>query len=228
MYKFGERLKIARKARGFRSSTHLSEALGVAANSVSRWETGAREPNLITIKRISEVLNVSIAYLMGEENADFVNEAVVYTGDLIELTLYDIPAVVSCEMKLASLQSSKGVGTIFTKIDSFTVYDKKRPPFAVTMPNDSMRGAGANKGDVIAINPVEHPENGELAFVIYNGTGLIRWVVRKADGLIELQAANPDYASIFIEQQYVNNAFVFRVVGRVVEIITRKKPTHAF
>lgn len=63
---FGERLRVARKAKGYASSAELGEVLSVGNSTVSRWEAGEREPSLETIIKLAEILDVSVAYLMGE------------------------------------------------------------------------------------------------------------------------------------------------------------------
>lgn len=63
---FGERLRAARKAKGYANSAELGEILSVGNSTVSRWEAGEREPSLETVKKLAEILDVSVAYLMGE------------------------------------------------------------------------------------------------------------------------------------------------------------------
>lgn len=67
MVEFGEKLKRAREEKGMTQQT-LSEHLYVTRQAVSRWECGARYPDLLTAKRLSEVLEVSLDELLsGEE-----------------------------------------------------------------------------------------------------------------------------------------------------------------
>ena len=67
MVEFGEKLKKAREEKGMTQQT-LSEHLYVTRQAVSRWECGARYPDLLTAKKLSEVLEVSLDELLsGEE-----------------------------------------------------------------------------------------------------------------------------------------------------------------
>lgn len=67
MVEFGEILKRAREEKGMTQQS-LSEHLYVTRQAVSRWECGARYPDLLTAKRLSEVLEVSLDELLsGEE-----------------------------------------------------------------------------------------------------------------------------------------------------------------
>ena len=62
--KFNENLKIARERIGI-SQKELAEKVGVAKSTYSLYESGNREPNVQTIKKIADILNVSADELLG-------------------------------------------------------------------------------------------------------------------------------------------------------------------
>ena len=62
--KFNENLKIARERKGI-SQKDMAESIGVAKSTYSLYESGNREPNVQTIKRIADILNVSADELLG-------------------------------------------------------------------------------------------------------------------------------------------------------------------
>lgn len=62
--KFFENLKKARLRKGL-SQVQLAEQLGVAKSTYSMYESGNREPNVQTIKKIADILNVSTDELLG-------------------------------------------------------------------------------------------------------------------------------------------------------------------
>lgn len=62
--KFNENLKIARERKGI-SQKDMAESIGVAKSTYSLYESGNREPNVQTIKKIADVLNVSADELLG-------------------------------------------------------------------------------------------------------------------------------------------------------------------
>lgn len=67
MSEFGENLRKARERKGITQQT-LAEQLYVTRQAVSRWECGARFPDLMTAKKLSTILSVSIDELLsGEE-----------------------------------------------------------------------------------------------------------------------------------------------------------------
>lgn len=64
---FGEKMKRLREEKGMTQQT-MAEQLYVTRQAISRWECGARYPDLLTAKKIAQILEVSIDELVsGEE-----------------------------------------------------------------------------------------------------------------------------------------------------------------
>jgi transcriptional regulator with XRE-family HTH domain len=61
---FNENLKAARERRNM-SQKEVAEGIGVAKSTYSLYESGNREPNVPTIKKIADLLNVSADDLLG-------------------------------------------------------------------------------------------------------------------------------------------------------------------
>ncbi|NLL77368.1 MAG: helix-turn-helix transcriptional regulator [Clostridiales bacterium] len=61
---FNENLKAARERRNM-SQKEVAEGIGVAKSTYSLYESGNREPNVPTIKKIADFLNVSADDLLG-------------------------------------------------------------------------------------------------------------------------------------------------------------------
>ena len=68
-----ERLTLLRKENGI-SQLELAEKLGVSRQAVSRWETGASIPSTDKLISLSKLYSVSMAYLIGEEDATQKND----------------------------------------------------------------------------------------------------------------------------------------------------------
>lgn len=64
---FNENLKEARLKSGILQKD-LAENIGVAKSTYSLYESGKREPNVDTIKKIASSLNVSADTLLGIDN----------------------------------------------------------------------------------------------------------------------------------------------------------------
>lgn len=58
------RIKEVRKKKGL-SLQQVADAVGVGNNTISRYETGKREPKLSTWQTLADFFNVSVPYLQG-------------------------------------------------------------------------------------------------------------------------------------------------------------------
>ena len=63
---FSIRLKELRISKGFTQS-ELCKKVGVSQNTFTNWENGSREPNFKTLRKLANVLETTIDYLLGEE-----------------------------------------------------------------------------------------------------------------------------------------------------------------
>lgn len=76
---FNENLKHARERKGL-SQKDVAEGIGVAKSTYSLYESGNREPNVQTIKKIADLLNVSADDLLGI-NDEPITIAAHFDGD---------------------------------------------------------------------------------------------------------------------------------------------------
>ena len=67
MMDFIERLKELRKQRNISQAT-LADYLGLSKSTIGMYETGAITPSLEALNGIADFFNVSIGYLIGEED----------------------------------------------------------------------------------------------------------------------------------------------------------------
>ena len=70
---FGEKLRDARKKAGI-SQEELAEKLSVSRSAVAKWETDNGLPDVGNLKVLAAVLNVSIDYLLAEDERLTFNE----------------------------------------------------------------------------------------------------------------------------------------------------------
>ena len=67
---FAKRLKKLREDSGL-STRALGELIGTSNATISRYETGKRDPDLVLVHNIAKYFNVTIEYLCGEDiNSD--------------------------------------------------------------------------------------------------------------------------------------------------------------
>lgn len=62
-------LKELRKSKGI-SQVKLAMELNTSQNTISRYETGEREPGINELIRIADYFNVSVDYLLGRTNKE--------------------------------------------------------------------------------------------------------------------------------------------------------------
>ncbi|MBO7253863.1 MAG: helix-turn-helix transcriptional regulator [Clostridia bacterium] len=67
------RLKELRKAKGI-SQLKLALDLNTTQNTISRYETGEREPSINELIKIADYFNVSIDYLLERTNNPKINK----------------------------------------------------------------------------------------------------------------------------------------------------------
>ena len=73
MVEFGEQLRRAREEKGMTQQS-LAEQLYVTRQAVSRWKCGDRYPDLLTTKKISQILEVSLDDLLSGKEMEKVVE----------------------------------------------------------------------------------------------------------------------------------------------------------
>ena len=67
------RLKEIRKAKGI-SQLKLAIDLNTSQNTISRYETGEREPGIDELIKIADYFSVSIDYLVGRTENPIINK----------------------------------------------------------------------------------------------------------------------------------------------------------
>lgn len=124
MVEFGEQLRKAREEKGLTQQT-LAEKLYVSRQSVSHWECGDRYPDIVTAKKISQILDVSLDDLLsGKEMMKVVEKTPVVENKTINnLTIMLYAFVVISFL----LQASERVLYFYVQAD--TIYSHDNPKF---------------------------------------------------------------------------------------------------
>lgn len=108
MIEFGEKIKKLREEKGMTQQT-MAEKLYVTRQAVSRWECGARYPDLLTAKKIAQILEVSIDELVsGEELQKNIEKEPILvkpSGNILQTVLYTIALVAYALMCVFSIYS---------------------------------------------------------------------------------------------------------------------------
>lgn len=108
MMEFGEKVKKFREEKGMTQQT-MAEHLYVTRQAVSRWECGARYPDLLTAKKISKILDISLDELLsGEEIKEKVEKEPVLAKpveNIIQTVLYTAAVIIYFLLCVFSLYS---------------------------------------------------------------------------------------------------------------------------
>ena len=103
----GEKLKDARKNAGL-SQDQLAEKLCVSRAAVAKWETDRGLPDIMNLKSISKLLNVSIDALLDDGEAmDF-----LVTKEAIDLNTLNLTGRARCKQDAAVLNKFPGADSI--------------------------------------------------------------------------------------------------------------------
>ncbi len=70
---FGEKLKNARKQAGL-SQEQLAEKMSVSRSAIAKWESDKGMPDVNNLKVMSSLLNVSVDYLLDDDEQISFNE----------------------------------------------------------------------------------------------------------------------------------------------------------
>jgi len=181
---FFERLKSTRKEKGI-SQQELSRMLGVSRSAVSSWEIGNNEPEMKTLRKIAEVLNVSVAYLLGETEIKPIQKIPLEHLLKKEINVYEC-----CGAGTGKTILGEPIG----KMLAF------EGDFAVKIRGDSMNPISSGSYVVIKkVYDVRDVRDGSLVVVRINGDEAVLkyWFIEDDYGVV-LRSENYDYKPKFI------------------------------
>ncbi len=87
---FSEKLQVLRKLKGF-TQEELGERLSVSRQAVAKWEAGQAYPDIVNLIGISELLNVTVDYLVKNQDCSVGITRQAY-GDLDALITFRLEA----------------------------------------------------------------------------------------------------------------------------------------
>lgn len=200
------RLKELRKSRNL-TQAELAKILGIAQPTLSGWENDKFQIDDDIKTKIADYFGVTVDYLLGREDITKLSN---YLGPVIETKKIPIIGTVKCGPN----------GLAFEDIDGYVYVDDDLTGeiFALRCKGDSMKFEAIDDGDIAIVRRQDDVECGELAVVVVNGDEGTLKRVRKFEGGIILEAANPDYPPRIFTGEDLNK---IKIVGKVLE--TRRK-----
>jgi len=107
MNTLGERLKFARKSKGFTQSA-LADTIGVSRGVIFNLEKDKTEPQIIVINAICQTLNINKEWLV-DEIGDMESTSSAYRSAKILAELYDVAKDLSEEEQLYLIDTIKAL-----------------------------------------------------------------------------------------------------------------------
>lgn len=221
MATIGERLVALRENKSL-TQAQVAEIIGVDRTSYAKYEANVNKPTR-KLKELSNLFNVTTDYIMclsdnphgtpfaGQDGKHFL----LFAGQAKN----EIPPPTD-NIKIPIIGSVKcGYnGLAYEYIDGYVMIDNTRlhgDIKAFRCRGDSMSGIGIFDGDIALVRVQEDVDCGELAIVIVDGDEGMLKRIRKQEGAIILESANPAYPPRVFTGEAMNKV---RVVGKVVEI----------
>lgn len=178
----------------------LAKKVGVGRSTIAMYESGASEPDILTLRNIANILNTSLDELCGVENK--------YVKTSIRIpVLGSIPAGIPFEM-IEDILDYEEIST--------NMLSGNKEYFALKIKGDSMYPKYLN-GDVIIVRKQDDCESGQDCVVAVNGYDATFKKVIKKDKQLMLQPLNTLYEPIMYNENEIKNLPV-KILGVAVEI----------
>lgn len=108
---FGEKLKAERKEAGL-SQEQLAEKMSVSRSAVAKWESDKGMPDVNNLKMMSQLLDVSLDYLLAEDEKLSFNE----TKEAVDLDSFEVTGKCRDKKDAACYSRYSGADAIYPLI----------------------------------------------------------------------------------------------------------------
>lgn len=208
MPKFNERLNEALTLRGV-TAAELSRRLGVNEGTISNYKKGTYEPKQRRLEQIANVLNVSIAWLMGADVPMIDRQP---TPDVFAIPgILPLPRLIP-KPRLGTI----ACGTPIMSEENFDGYDLTPDTidcdFTLIAQGDSMIGARIHDGDIVYVKHQEVVDNGQIAVIMIDDEKTLKRFYKNGDK-VTLLPENPAYEPMVYVGRELEN---IRILGRAV------------
>ena len=194
-----ENLLLLRKQKGL-TQKDMADFLGISRQAYANYETGNREPDLTTLKRIAEYFNVSVDFIVDNETEPTQNKGT-------RIPVYgNVAAGIPIEA-ITDIEDYEEIPEELSRTGKFA---------ALKIKGDSMEPK-ISDGDVVIVKLQESVDNGEIAIVMVNGDDATCKKIKMTPEGVMLISTNPDYEPMFYSNREIEEKPV-RIWGKVVEL----------
>ena len=177
------------------SQKQLAEKLDVSQSAVTNWVKGNNSPDIETVAKICDVLNISVVDLFGSNGSEMPERI---QKVMSRLPLYDLP--VSAGLGEWLLDGCEYEYTDFEDVP-------KNAEFALRVRGNSMEPMYSD-GDIVFVRSRIRVESGQVGVFYFNGSGYLKML--QGDKLISF---NPEYKPI-VMGEFDEYVCFGRVVGK--------------
>lgn len=198
----GDRIRIARKKKGY-SQEQLALLMGYKSrSSINKMETEDRQIPRNSILKLSEILDVTPAYLMGweeEKQTQFDNISP------LKLKSFRLLGEIACGEPIFADEDK----------ETYVMADMNiNADFCLTAKGDSMINARIYDGDIVFIRPMSMVQNGDIAAVIINNEATLKRVYYYPDkNKLVLAPENSNYEPLVYTDDELDE---IRILGKAV------------
>lgn len=204
------RLKELRSERQMKQGD-LAKLLGVSQGTLSCWELDRYDIDTDALRRLSEIFDCSIDYLIFNDNVKR-RQTVTNFGNTLPITTKKVPL-------LGEIACGKPIYANEEFGEFADVYDDLRCDFCLRAKGESMVGAGIKDGDIVFCRQSELVDNGRIAAIgIGDEATLKRFYYYPDQDRVILAAENPAFPPMIYEGQAISG---IRVLGEAVAYQSR-------
>lgn len=198
---FAENLRQAREKKGY-TQQDVSKLMGIDKSTYCGYETGKRQPDVLKLKKIANILGTSVDELLGIDG-NMPTDASPYHPT------HRIPILGRISAGLPLYAEEHIEGYTYTELNGGAEY------FALRVTGDSMTAARIYDGDTLIIRRQDYVENGQIAVVIVGDdeATVKRFYQTSTTVTLMPQSTNPIHQPQIYDLKKTN----IRVVGLVVK-----------
>lgn len=217
MATFADRLKEALEIRNI-SAAELSRKLGINEGTMSQYKAGKYEPKQRRLQEISQILSVSIPWLMGadvpmEDNQSSIN--LLGIKNIIPMPkMKKVPLIgtIACGEPILAQENIEDYINMPAKLDV---------TFALRCKGDSMINARILDGDIAFIREQPEVENGEIAAVLIDNEATLKRVYYYPEkSMLILKPENTAYQDFIYINEELNN---IKILGKAIAFLSSVK-----
>ena len=194
---FKDKIRFYRKLRGI-SQEALADKLGYKSfTTIQKWEDGTSSPPIGTVKKVAEILGVTIEELTSDDNHSS-------DPDLAGITNISFPASRPVPI-LGDICAGEGTWCEENFEGHFFIDSSVKADFCVRVRGDSMIDAGIRDGDLAFIKKTYDYKDGNIYAVRINSDceAVLKKVFWQDDTII-LNPCNAEYKPIVTDSEGVS------------------------